>query len=209
MGDGANTYLIGDFHWGHESVARRRGFASADEHDLALYDQCMKQLRTKDHLIVVGDISSGKTEDHALEIIASLPGTKELVTGNHDSVSAIHVNGPRNQRKFLDVFQSVTEYRRIRSRRRSVLVSHYPYASQGDGPGRGEGRYMQFRLPDLGALLIHAHTHHTHPTSGSVTGRELCVSWDAWNRLVSQGDVDRWVKSLEPTEANTKEEVEA
>lgn len=33
------------------------------------------------------------------------------------------------------------------------------------------------------------------PTSGSWTRRELCVSWDAWRRLVNLGDVQKWINS--------------
>lgn len=189
------TWFIGDLHFGHEKVAQIRGFENADTHDRYIMRQWDKQIHEQDVVWVLGDISSGSSamEQRALGILTSLAGNKHLIAGNHDSVSSIHRDGFKKQRQFLEVFESVQEYQRIRVNRQSVLLSHYPYATQGDGPGRGEARYIQWRLPDEGGHLIHAHTHHDHPTGGSITGRELCVSWDAWRRMVNYGDIAKWL----------------
>lgn len=190
------TWFIGDLHFEHDKVAQIRGFTNADEHDMVLWYQWEKQVHPDDTVWVLGDISRGSSaaEGVALYLLSRLPGHKHLIAGNHDSVSSIHRNGFKKQRQFLEVFESVQEYQRIRVNGQSVLLSHYPYASQGDGPNRGEARYTQWRLPDEGGHLIHAHTHHDHPTSGSVTGRELCVSWDAWRRIVNYGDIAKWLE---------------
>jgi len=192
------VYHIGDLHLGHEKVAKIRGFATTIEHDVAIMDAWNKVVKPGDIVQVYGDISSGKLleEDRALEIIESLPGEKRLLAGNHDSVSGIHRRSSPLQHKYYSVFTRITDFGRIRMENQEILQSHYPYISQGDGPDRGQGRYEQFRLGDYGGLLIHAHTHHTHPTDGSVTGRELCVSWDAWKRMVTTADISKWVRSL-------------
>lgn len=189
-------WFVGDLHFGHEKVSRIRGFKTVLEHDAALYRAWYRQVGDDDEVWVLGDISSGRPydEDTALRIIRTLPGTKHLIAGNHDSVSSIHRNGHKKQREWFDAFDSVQQFARMRMEGHQILLSHYPYVSQGDGPGRGEARYTQYRLRDEGLHLIHAHTHHDHPTSGG-NGRELCVSWDAWGRLASESDVSKWLRT--------------
>jgi calcineurin-like phosphoesterase family protein len=190
------TWFIGDLHFGHEKVSQIRGFADTNEHDAAIIAKWRRQVQTDDHVFVLGDISSGARQGElaALSILATLPGRKTLIAGNHDSVSSIHRQQSPHALHFATVFDTVRDYSRIRVEREDVLLSHYPYASQGDGPGRGEMRYGQWRLPDLGGRLVHAHTHNTDPYNGSLTRREMCVSWDAWRRMVNFGDIARWVK---------------
>jgi calcineurin-like phosphoesterase family protein len=193
------TWFIGDPHFGHQKVSEIRGFDSTEAHDLAIFRRWERQVRPDDLVYVMGDISGGSRtgEIHALNVLNMLPGRKILVAGNHDSVSGIHRRKSPDLWLFRETFEDIKDFARIRIEGQQILLSHYPYMSQGDGPGRGHARYEQFRLPDLGERLIHAHTHHSHPTSGSTTGRELCVSWDAWRRIVNIGDVHNWIK--EPT----------
>jgi calcineurin-like phosphoesterase family protein len=70
----------------------------------------------------------------------------------------VHRDAHRYQREFLEVFDSVQAYARRRINGVQALLSHYPYAGAGsdhtDVP-----RYGQHRLPDLGAVLLHGHTH--------------------------------------------------
>ena len=189
------TWFIGDLHFGHEKVAALRGFDTTDEHDTAIRRQWDRQVKPGDVVWVLGDLSSGGAagEVHALDILSALPGRKRLIAGNHDSVAGIHRSPSPRTRLFREVFETINDYGRIRIDGQSVFLSHYPYESQGDGPDRSPARYLEYRLPDYGHRLIHAHTHHTHPRSGSWTGRELCVSWDAWRRLVNLGDVQKWI----------------
>lgn len=189
-------WFIGDTHFGHQKVSEIRKHRTTDAHDEAIRNKWIKQVQDDDVVYVLGDISAGTTagEARALEILGSLPGRKRLIAGNHDSIAGIHRRVSPHVAEFREVFEDIHDFSRIRVEGRDVLLSHYPYASQGDGPGRFGSRYGQYRLPDLGGLLIHAHTHSTHPTEGSFVGRELCVSWDAWRRLVNIGDVARWVK---------------
>lgn len=190
------TWFVGDLHLWHEKVAQLRGFEDVLEHNLHIVETWHRQVTHGDTVWVLGDISGGKDEDYALGVLAVLPGTKHLIAVNHDSVSSIHRHGYKQFGKFMAVFDSIQQFGRVRTSKQDVLLSHYPYASQGDGPGRGPSRYDQFRLRDLGLPLIHAHTHHDDPFNGSKTGREMCVSWDARNGLTNQGQVDTWVKSI-------------
>ena len=194
----SGVWFIGDLHLGHKKVSEIRGFASTDEHDAHIVKKWREKVAPSDRVYVLGDISGGSNrgEVAALDILSDLPGSKHLIAGNHDSISGIHRVVSPNTKKFHEVFERVTDFSRIKFNHKPILMSHYPYLSQGDGPGRGPVRYSQYRLPDLGELLIHAHTHNPHPTNGSSTGRELCVSWDAWCRMVGLGDIHDWAVSL-------------
>lgn len=195
----SNIWFIGDLHFGHKKISELRGFASIEQHDLKIFDTWNAQIQSNDLVYVLGDISSGKTDDelHALEILTQLRGHKRLISGNHDSVSGVHRSASRHIRLFNEVFESIRDFGQIRLNNSKVLLSHFPYASQGDGPEREDPRYLEFRLPDNGLRLIHAHTHHNHATNGSQTNREFCVSWDAHNSLVNIGKIDKWIQGKE------------
>lgn len=173
------TYFTGDLHLGHQKVAEIRGFDSVEDHDQAVLESLDRVTRKDSRLYVLGDISCGgvEDEDRALELLGPLRGQVHLIAGNHDSVSSFHRNGWKSQSKYLEVFDSVRDFARIRLAGRRVMLSHYPYASQGDGPGRGAMRYEEIRLPDVGNYLIHAHTHHTEIANPDHP-RQFCVSWD-------------------------------
>lgn len=194
------TFFIGDPHFGHKLVSEKRGFATTDEHDQFIIRKWRKQVKEGDKIHVMGDISGGsrQAEVRALEIIAELPGEKEWKLGNHDGASGIHkaVLPLEHRMLIAETFVKVNDFGHFSFDGRQILMSHFPYLESEDGPGRGKARYRQFRLPDLGNVLVHAHTHHNHPTNGSATGREICVSWDAWNRMVDMGDIHRLVKEM-------------
>jgi calcineurin-like phosphoesterase family protein len=183
----AATWFIGDTHFGHEKVSSIRGFSATDAHDEKLMWQWKRQVKDGDLVYVLGDISSGsrQPELRALDILESLPGRKRLIAGNHDSVASIHRTLSPHLKRFNEVFERIGDFGRIRLERREVLLSHYPYV----GDHTDKPRYSQYRLPDLGLPLIHAHTHSTT----RFAGREACVSWDAWNRMVNLGDLRDWI----------------
>lgn len=213
-------YWLGDPHFGHVKVSGIRGFASTDKHDEHLLEQ-LSVLREDDTIYFLGDLSSGRAdaEERALELISKLPGTKHLMAGNHDSVSSIHKTGWKNQRRYLEVFDSVRDYGQFAMERERVLMSHFPYAAFGDGDGRvGPARYLAFRLPDVGFPLIHAHTHQEHPFSllrpetvhpVAFEGYDLnsmCVSWDARRGLTTERDVKEWISARDQVKRNLEME---
>lgn len=184
------TYFVADLHFGHERVSDIRGFESTEQHDEFIFDSWMASVRPQDRVFVLGDISGGSTfgEERALGLLASLPGEKHLIAGNHDSVASIHRNGYKKTSRFLEVFASVRDFARIRVQRRDILLSHYPYAYEGDGKNReAKTRYEQFRLPFLGAPLVHGHT---HATVAETDGFQYCVSWDAHRSLVPMSMIE-------------------
>lgn len=191
-------FWVADLHFGHEFVAKERGFTTVEEHDNYLVKQ-LQQLQRLDEIWILGDIV-GREEhtNYALNIINSLSGKKHLIAGNHDSVSAIHRNGFKRQREWLSVFDSVQQFGRIKFNGYQILMNHFPYAYSGDGPGRGPARYMEYRLPDRGFPLLHGYTHQEapHMTSLKQDLKQFCVSWDAQRRLTTEADIENWTNEL-------------
>lgn len=152
-----------DLHIGHDFVAKTRGYedmgiATASAwHDYHIHEVWHEHVRPKDHIWILGDISGGRNEDYALEFIADMPGTKHLISGNHDSVSSIHRNSWKQQEKFLKVFASVQDFARHKVMGQDFLLSHYPFANEGDH--KHVDRYTEYRLPDRGIPLVHGHVH--------------------------------------------------
>ena len=173
------TFFTSDIHVGHRKVASLRGFGDSDrsirDHDQWIIDGWLRTVGVDDTVWVLGDlVGSNKKYRHALDILATLPGTKHLIAGNHDVVSPIFRNSGSYQREYLEVFESVQAYARINltvqpslvggkvqqgvSAKRSALLSHYPYVGEGSDHTETP-RYTQFRLPDEGLILLHGHTH--------------------------------------------------
>jgi len=183
-----STWFIADPHFGHQKVSELRGFSETNLHDNKIVNQWCKQVREADVVYVLGDLSAGgrAAESYALEVLATLPGHKRLIAGNHDSVSGIHRKMSSNWPKFKEVFETVNDFGRVRINGDEVLLSHYPY----EGDHFDDPRFMQFRLRNEGLPLIHGHTH----SDVRFAGREACVSWEAWKRMVNVGDLTDWVK---------------
>lgn len=192
-----------DLHLGHDFVAKLRGFndgpvlSASDWHDFHIQEVWMENVQPKDHIWILGDISGGRNEDYALDFIAGLPGTKHLISGNHDSVSSIHRNAWKQQEKFLKVFASVQDFARHKVAGQGFMLSHYPYA--GDHAGR-EDRYTEYRLPDQGIPLVHGHVHDAwfQKTSIARLTPMLNVGVDHWfERPANTEDIIDWMRSEE------------
>lgn len=165
------TWFTSDLHFGHEMVARHRGFINADEHDQEIFENWHKKVKADDTVYVLGDVTLRHPE-LALEVLNDLPGVKHLVAGNHDPVHPMHRHSYKVQRDWLNVFASVQQTATKRIGGHRVLLSHFPYTAD-----RDEIRYPQWRLPDLGAWLLHGHTHGPE----RLHGHEVHVGLDAWD----------------------------
>ncbi|MFC4222583.1 metallophosphoesterase [Lysinibacter cavernae] len=191
-------YFIADVHLGHASVATRRGFSTVEQHDETVLGQ-LQALTASDELYILGDLSSGRPheEDRALELLSGIQPLTHFIAGNHDSIASINRNGWKRRAAFDAVFASVRDFAVIRVNGQQVLLSHYPYAATGDGPGRGPARYTEFRLPDVGELLIHGHTHQSTPHADNP--RELCVSWEVRRGIAHEAEANEWVAARRAT----------
>lgn len=184
------TYFVADLHFGHAKVSEIRGFSTTHEHDFFVGKTWHTVVRPGDRVFVLGDISGGSRDQEyfALSLLRRLPGEKHLIAGNHDSVASIHRNGYKRLPAFLEVFESVRDFARVRLHKTDVLLSHYPYAYEGDGKNReARTRYEQYRLPFLGAPLVHGHTHSTVAETDEF---QYCVSWDAHRGLTPLKNIE-------------------
>lgn len=184
-------WYTADLHIGHELVARHRtrGMvlpryvgAEIDEHDRLLARSWDRLVGDDDHVWVLGDVSAGGAEAtaFALNWIASRPGRKHLVPGNHDPVHPMHRDAYRWQSAYLQVFASVQPFARRRIAGHSVLLSHFPYQAD----HTPTARFDQYRLRDCGEVLLHGHIH----SRDRVKGREIHVGVDAWDLEPASGE---------------------
>lgn len=169
------VWFTSDLHLGHRMVARLRGFQDPAEHDDAVAENWAARIRKNDQVWVLGDLAVSSPAA-ALARIATLPGEKHLITGNHDECFPAHRDAYRRQGKYLEVFSSVQSVARRRVEGRSTMLSHFPYPNSPEADHTEILRYSQYRLPDEGDWLLHGHTH----SRSRGQGREIHVGLDAW-----------------------------
>ena len=177
------VYFTSDLHLGHRLVAGLRGYETTEQHDDRIRLGWEMRVGPKDDVWVLGDLAAS-SPTHALGFIATLPGRKHLISGNHDRCHPMHRDAHNWQRRYLEVFDSVQPFARRKIDGEDVLLSHFPYFRD-----RGEPRHTQWRLPCHNEWLLHGHTHGTErvtltPQWGVGTGprtpiREIHVGVDA------------------------------
>lgn len=201
------TWFTSDLHIGHRWAASVRFPSGGDvaAHDAHLAEQWDKWVRHDDLVWVLGDLSMESGARNAIEWIRERPGTKHLITGNHDRChTGIHRDGYAYTATYLTAFHSVQPFlrRRIFTKNhgaQEVLLSHFPYRGSPYGD-RYEGsdpfnRFEQWRLPNMGAWLLHGHTHSTDRQHG----RSIHVGVDAWDwALVSLETITAMMEAWNP-----------
>lgn len=183
-----NVWFTSDPHWGHEFVAKDRGFDSADDHDEWLAGVYLDHFRPEDTIWWLGDLTVRMAPRQAVyRCTDTAPKAKHhLVFGNHDAGHPMHRTAYRAYDDYAE-FDSVQPFARRRGpNKTSLLLSHFPYA----GDHTEEERYPQWRLPDLGDPLIHGHTHSTEKVSYTQYGTvQVHVGVDAWKAPVNLDEV--------------------
>ena len=192
-----------DLHFGHLKVAtEHRGFASVGEHDDAVIAALDEHVGPDDVLWVLGDlVGTAREWERALAFLWGVPGRKRLVLGNHDPAHPMNRNAFRHTAALAEVFEWWGTTARTKIDGRDVVLSHFPYTRD-----RGEPRFVQWRTPNVGAWLLHGHTHGeervTYAPSGAwfdrdegkigirhVREAEVHVGWDAWRRPVADHEI--------------------
>jgi calcineurin-like phosphoesterase family protein len=191
------TWFIGDPHLGHAKVSGLRGFLDISEHDAAVLGSIKMHVRPEDVLWILGDLTCTPRDDVVrsglAEVAALGVADVRLVTGNHDQVWAGHREAHKWMKEYVRVFGWITPFARLRIAGEMVLLSHFPYAGGGDHTA--EDRYAQYRLPDLGGVLVHGHTHSADRVSqGPGGGLQICACWEAWGRPVSDREVSELIR---------------
>ncbi len=193
------VWFTSDWHLQHNKLGVEiRGYESVEQHDEAVIATVNQYVRPDDILWCLGDISLGKL-DSGLALLSRVNARMELIYGNHDKGSPIHRDAWKIQKKYLEVFESVQAYAKLKISgvTNSVLLSHYPWNGDGEGGRDLEERYSQFRLnrdPEVPRILIHGHTHSTLRVDGPDS---IHVGWDAWHRPVHLDEVRELAVSLE------------
>ncbi len=215
-----NVFFTSDLHIGHKLVSGIRGFHDPNEkfyrrdgveitggwavasgnatpdpdlHDAHIAANWDATVRPDDQVIILGDISINGGQ-HALDWIEARPGIKHLIAGNHDPVHPQDRRAPKKLPHWLKYFETIQPFARRKLNGHNFLLSHFPYASWGDGPEREGSRFEQYRLPDMGMPLLHGHTHGQEREHGHM----LHVGLDAWEfQLVPQQAVLEWLEQKE------------
>lgn len=109
----SNVWFTSDLHLGHEHAATMRGFDSVVEHDWTLIAN-LQIIGRKDKLFILGD---AVWNNKSLKLLNEIPGTKELIIGNHDSLTT---------KEYLKYFTKVHGFRKYNN----FWLSHCPIHPQ-------------------------------------------------------------------------------
>lgn len=200
------TFVTSDFHLFHALLAHKRGFGTPENPDIEAHAAWIESIwreavQPQDEVHILGDLTGGgaKVTERALELIARLPGTKHAITGNHDETHPANKKARTRQRRWMEVFDSVSPFGQLRVEidgvNRHVAMSHFPYF----GDHTREERYNQWRLREGEQWLLHGHTHNPHQHLHD--GRQIHVGIDAWGGLVPIDTIARMIHIQEVSEA--------
>lgn len=177
-----------DLHFNHPKVAEYRGYTDPEQHDRELIERINDTTVKRDHLWILGDLGLGSLT-RILEKCAQLKPELHLVFGNHDAGHPLHRKAPSQQRRYLDVFESVHLHSMHRVGDQRFLLSHFPY----DGDHTGVDRHSQWRLRDEGMYLVHGHVHN----EWLLRGRQFNVGVDLTPEPVDRIHILRSMKILD------------
>jgi calcineurin-like phosphoesterase family protein len=170
-------FFTADLHLGHANIISycARPFASVAAMNDALLANWSSTVGDGDEVWVLGDVALGRITE-TLPLLATLPGRKHLVPGNHDRCWPGH-RRLRSQDKemYTDVgfeihFGSVA----LELGGVPVVACHFPVA----GDSQAEDRFVDHR-PDVpaDAWLLHGHVHE----KWKVNKRQINVGVDVWD----------------------------
>lgn len=77
-----SVYFFSDPHFGHEAIAKKRGFSNADEQTAFIIEKWNNTINKRDLVFLLGDISNEKKSYYP--ILDELQGIKTVILGNHD-----------------------------------------------------------------------------------------------------------------------------
>lgn len=165
-----STFFTSDTHFGHDFVARLRGFNSTDEHDSFLISRWNSVVTPADTVYHLGDFSLFNPSRLA-PYVSALNGNIVLIAGNHDMCwhrrsrsrtirRALNKVEDYLSAGFHQVHTSGTVLYRLPSGQ-VVLLSHLP--TSGD---HGEDRYSD-RRPSTPGLVVCGHVHGTFLTDAN------------------------------------------
>jgi calcineurin-like phosphoesterase family protein len=108
----AQVRFIADLHFGHVNMAKKRGFATVEEHDEHIITQWNSVVKKQDLTYILGDVTMESAKPYPL--LSRLNGMKKVVLGNHDL--------PRDIPELMKYVQSVSGLTRYKG----IWLSHCP-----------------------------------------------------------------------------------
>jgi len=108
----SRVFLISDLHFGHESMAIKRGFESSEQHDNHIIKQWNQVVHKNDKVWILGDITMENPKFYPL--LDKLLGHKHVILGNHDL--------PKHSKLLLNHVESIGALVRYKK----YWVSHCP-----------------------------------------------------------------------------------
>jgi calcineurin-like phosphoesterase family protein len=154
----AQVRFIADLHLSHANMAKRRGFASVEEHDAYLIAQWNSVVDKRDVTYILGDVTMEKSAPYPL--LNKLNGKKHIVLGNHDR--------RQDTKKLFEYAESVAGMIQYKG----IMLTHCPI----------HPAELEYRVP----YNIHGHIHGklvTYPVTlfgfklfDRVDRRYFCVS---------------------------------
>jgi len=95
-------FFIADTHFGHDFIAKKRGFGSTAEHDETIINAWNSKVDNGDRVYIIGDFIWNGVDPEF--ILKQLNGEKYLITGNHDRI------GKHNEAIFLKYVKWIKDY---------------------------------------------------------------------------------------------------
>ncbi len=181
-------WFTSDLHLFHQLVYKkyRSKFATMDDMHQDIIIKWNKQVRTKDIVYVLGDVTFGKYEE-TKELLGKLHGRLILIRGNHDErfTSAQWIKMG---------FEDVRDLFVLKNEGIKMILNHFPYSSsfkffflrwKNRLKKRNEANYYKLFLSYKGYKLVHGHNHDGPKTKFAQTN----VAWDVNGRLLSEHEL--------------------
>jgi len=150
--------ICADLHLEHENMAKKRGFASAEEHDEHIVSKWNSSVKKNDITYILGDITMEKTSGY--RYLDRLNGIKRVIGGNHDMLRHCH-----ELLKYVESIGGMVKYKEI-------FLTHSPIHT----------RELDYRVPYNIHGHIHEHNVETHGLFGKwfkkKDNRYICVSME-------------------------------
>lgn len=183
----STTWFTSDLHLGDRQVLDfGRAFPSVREMNQALCDNWRSVVDDDDEVWILGDLARGSKLDEMLALVDALPGTKHLVTGNHDRCWPLRPSyGVAEVTRYLGAgFESIVTHAELEIAGQTVQMSHFPY--------RPAGVEHSIKPVDDGGWLLHGHIHR----KWLQRDRQICVAVDAWRFTpVNIGTIELLIKA--------------
>lgn len=182
-------WFTSDLHFFHNLILKkyRSESPSLQEMHEKMIIQWNKQVKSRDMVYIIGDVSFGRWEE-TKEVLSKLNGRKVLIRGNHDDRF--------DSAQWVSLgFEDVRDVLVIKKETEKWMLCHYPYSSpfrfffyylkDRFFTKRGSANYYKLYYSYKGCKLLHGH-HHTGPVYNH---DQVNVAWDIHRKLLNENDI--------------------